>query len=119
MDHYSPKSEPGSSATQSVTFPSPSTADRKLGSGSSSPVPPSPEPTANFSKKTAATQFIGHLPVARDEALKTFIEIPDNWYQYKTLGRVKELEESMICDCTFDAGELRDKAAKFLTSDFE
>ncbi|KAF9078295.1 hypothetical protein BDP27DRAFT_1565 [Rhodocollybia butyracea] len=100
---YLPKSEPGSPATQSMTFPSPSTADRKLASGSSSPVPtPSPEPTPNSSKKTAATQFIGHLPVAREEALKTFIEIPDNWYQYKTLGRVKELEESMICDCTFD-----------------
>lgn len=54
----------------------------------------------------AAVQLIGDLPVARGEALKTFCEINENNYQYKTLGRCKELSESMTCDCTYEHGEL-------------
>jgi histone-lysine N-methyltransferase SETD2 len=49
-------------------------------------------------------QLISGLPVARDEALKSFNEIPDNNYQYKTLGRSRELMESMTCDCSYEHG---------------
>ncbi|KAF8889066.1 hypothetical protein BD779DRAFT_1439557, partial [Infundibulicybe gibba] len=44
-------------------------------------------------------QLIGDLPKAREEALSTFNEIVDNCYQYKTLGRSREMMESMTCDC--------------------
>lgn len=49
-------------------------------------------------------QLIGDLPVARNEALKSFNEISDNNYQYKTLGRSRELMESMTCDCSYEHG---------------
>ena len=56
-------------------------------------------------KLTAITsQLIGDLPVARQEALASFTEIHDNNYQYKTLGRSRELLESMTCDCTYEHG---------------
>jgi len=51
-----------------------------------------------------SSQFIGDLPVARQEALASFTEIHDNNYQYKTLGRSRELLESMTCDCTYEHG---------------
>jgi histone-lysine N-methyltransferase SETD2 len=51
-----------------------------------------------------APQLIGDLPVAREDALRSFNEIPDNNYQYKTLGRSRELLESMTCDCTYEHG---------------
>ncbi len=44
-------------------------------------------------------QLIGNLPVAREEAMKTFIEIQENQYQYSTLGRSREALESMTCEC--------------------
>jgi len=50
------------------------------------------------------SQLIGDLPVARQEALASFTEIHDNNYQYKTLGRSRELLESMTCDCTYEHG---------------
>jgi len=77
------------------------------GTKSETPTPP-PSLQAAFSSgnsKKFAIQFIGDLPVSRDEALKTFSEISENNYQYKTLGRCKELSESMTCDCTYEHGE--------------
>lgn len=75
-----------------------------------SPSPPlQPVPMSNSRKQSSngnnSVQLISHLPIARDEATKTYKEIDDNWYQYKTLGRTRELLESMICDCSFDPGE--------------
>lgn len=57
-------------------------------------------------KKAAAipVQLIADLPIAREEALKTFNEIFDNNYQYKSLGRSREALESMMCDCTYEHG---------------
>ncbi|KXN83993.1 Histone-lysine N-methyltransferase, H3 lysine-36 specific [Leucoagaricus sp. SymC.cos] len=71
------------------------------GTTSKASTPPLKQP-----KKPAASapQLIGDLPVARQEALKSFDEIPDNNYQYKTLGRSRELLESMTCDCTYEHG---------------
>ncbi len=40
-----------------------------------------------------AIQLIGDLPIAREEAVRTFNEIYDNNYQYKTLGRSREVRE--------------------------
>ncbi|KAF5332929.1 hypothetical protein D9758_015955 [Tetrapyrgos nigripes] len=50
----------------------------------------------------APPQLIGDLPIARDEAMSTFKEMLDNWYQFKSLGRSREFMESMTCDCVFD-----------------
>jgi hypothetical protein len=53
---------------------------------------------------SAPPQLIGDLPVAREEALASFTEIRDNNYQNKSLGRSRELLESMTCECTYDPG---------------
>jgi hypothetical protein len=53
---------------------------------------------------SAPLQLIGDLPVARDEALASFSEIQDNNYQNKSLGRSRELLESMTCECTHEPG---------------
>ncbi len=50
-------------------------------------------------------QLIGHLPRAEEEALTTFTEIPDNHYQYGTLGKSREALESMTCDCQYEHGQ--------------
>ncbi|EMD35141.1 hypothetical protein CERSUDRAFT_54162 [Gelatoporia subvermispora B] len=55
--------------------------------------PPRPEP-----------QLIGHLPRAEEEAMRTFVEIKGNHYQYGTLGRSREALESMTCDCQYEHG---------------
>jgi [histone H3]-lysine36 N-trimethyltransferase len=50
-------------------------------------------------------QLIGDLPRAEEEALRTFIELPSNHYQYGTLGRSREALESMTCDCQYEHGQ--------------
>lgn len=60
------------------------------------PLPPKAKP---------GPQLIGHLPRAETEALKTFVEIEANHYQYGTLGRSREALKSMTCDCQFDDGQ--------------
>ena len=62
--------------------------------------PPSPSKPAS-----PGPQLIGDLPRADEEALKTFIEIQDNHYQYGTLGRSREALESMMCDCQYEHGQ--------------
>ena len=68
---------------------------------------PSPTPAAANSRKptNAAPQLIGHLPIAREEALQAFTEIQYNNYQTKALGRSKEMFESMTCDCAYEHGK--------------
>jgi len=51
-------------------------------------------------------QLIGDLPCAEEDALRTFVEIPVNQYQYGTLGRSREALESMTCDCQYEHGQL-------------
>ena len=53
---------------------------------------------------TTGCQLIGHLQKAEEAARATFIEIPDNIYQYSTLGRSREALESMTCDCQYEHG---------------
>ncbi|TFY70770.1 hypothetical protein EVG20_g2227 [Dentipellis fragilis] len=47
-------------------------------------------------------QLIGYLPRAEEAAMKTFVEIRENHYQYQTLGRSREALESMICECVYE-----------------
>jgi histone-lysine N-methyltransferase SETD2 len=65
-------------------------------------------PLAPFAKPrkavSAPPQLIGGLPVARGEAFASFTEIQDNNYQNKTLGRSRELLESMTCECAYEPG---------------
>ncbi|KAF8626036.1 hypothetical protein AX15_005126 [Amanita polypyramis BW_CC] len=115
------KLEPHTSPSQSPTSTEMSNGKTKLyptpvpitatpnGTKSETPSPPPPLQVTLSSgsvKKTSGStvQLIGNLPVARDEALKIFSEISENNYQYRTLGRCKELLESMTCDCTYEHG---------------
>ncbi|KAH9476999.1 Histone-lysine N-methyltransferase, H3 lysine-36 specific [Psilocybe cubensis] len=80
--------------------PLPSTTDA---ASPKSVSPPLTAPPKSGKKAPAAPiQLIGDLPIAREEAVRTFNEIFDNNYQYKTLGRSREALESMICDCTYE-----------------
>jgi histone-lysine N-methyltransferase SETD2 len=54
--------------------------------------------------RLSGPQFIGHLPRAEDTAMKTFIELSDNIYQYKTLGLSRQTEEGLTCDCSYKPG---------------
>ncbi|KZO97496.1 SET domain-containing protein [Calocera viscosa TUFC12733] len=49
-------------------------------------------------------QLITHLPRAHDDALRSFIELPDNTYQYSTLGRSRQKDDCMVCDCQYEYG---------------
>ncbi|KAF9451333.1 hypothetical protein P691DRAFT_663480 [Macrolepiota fuliginosa MF-IS2] len=71
------------------------------GTTSKASTPPIKQPRKSPSN---VPQLIGDLAVARQDALATFNEISDNNYQYKTLGRSRELLESMSCDCTYEHG---------------
>ena len=73
------------------------------GTISKSSTPPLLSPSKPARKAAAAAiQFISDLPVARESALGTFNEIFDNNYQFKSLGRSREILESMSCDCTYE-----------------
>ncbi|KAJ3535908.1 hypothetical protein NMY22_g6272 [Coprinellus aureogranulatus] len=64
-----------------------------------------PVPGSNARKANAPqVQLIGNLPVARQDALSTFNEIPVNNYQNKSIGKSKEMFESMTCDCVYEHG---------------
>ncbi|VDB94051.1 unnamed protein product [Peniophora sp. CBMAI 1063] len=66
-----------------------------------------PTPTESKSATPApkaGPQLIGHLPRAENDALSTFEQIRDNWYQYNTLGRSREALEGMNCDCIYEPG---------------
>lgn len=69
--------------------------------------PPKREPSesvVNVKPRATGPQLIGDLLRAEDAALATFEEIPDNHYQYGTLGRSREEGESMTCDCQYEHG---------------
>ncbi|TFK88803.1 hypothetical protein K466DRAFT_585207 [Polyporus arcularius HHB13444] len=65
-----------------------------------------PAPSTKYKGKPpkAPVQLIGHLPRAEEDAMKVFTEIPENAYQYNTLGRSREALESMTCDCQYEPG---------------
>jgi [histone H3]-lysine36 N-trimethyltransferase len=65
---------------------------------------PSVSPPTTSKPVSPGPQLIGELPRAEAEALRTFVEISENHYQYGTLGRSREALESMICDCQYEHG---------------
>lgn len=78
----------------------PESAIPKLEEGRPSATPP----VSSRSKSKPEPQLIGHLRRAEEDALRTFVEIPANHYQYGTLGRSREALESMTCDCQYEHG---------------
>lgn len=68
-------------------------------SASASPRPESTTPSAPTKPLRKGPQLIGDLPITTEEAMKTFVEIQENHYQYSTLGRSREALESMTCEC--------------------
>ncbi|KAF8525700.1 hypothetical protein JB92DRAFT_2701103 [Gautieria morchelliformis] len=72
-----------------------------------SPSQPKMESTSTTSTPTprpSGPQLIGHLPRAEEAAMKTFLELSDNAYQYKTLGRSRQAEDCLTCDCSYEPG---------------
>ncbi|KAH9954870.1 hypothetical protein BC827DRAFT_1365398 [Russula dissimulans] len=81
------------------------------------PLPTKSEPSRSTSPKLESTQpaqkkslkkgrqLIGHLPIATEEAMRTFIQLQENQYQYSTLGRSREALESMTCECPPNGSE--------------
>lgn len=93
-----------SSSSSSATPPSeqedgPSTPSSKKRSPS-----PAAMPAQTRKPPAGAVQLIGDLPIYRKDALATFKEIPCNNYQNKSIGRSKEMFESMTCDCAYEHG---------------
>lgn len=89
--------------------PPPST---KNGTPTKTSASPPPTPVTNSRKPSSpGPQLIGDLPIARTDALSTFNEISANNYQNKSLGRSREVLESMTCDCLYEHGvDSHDKA---------
>jgi hypothetical protein len=88
--------------TASSPTPPPTTSN---GTTSKSSTPPAVAPSKAARKAASLPiQLIGDLPIAREEALSTFSQIRDNNYQNKSLGRSREMLESMTCDCTYEHG---------------
>jgi hypothetical protein len=87
---FSPKTE---DSLPTKTEPSRST------SASTSPKPESATSPSSRKPLKKGPQLIGDLPIGREEAMKTFVEIQENHYQYSTLGRSREALESMMCEC--------------------
>lgn len=83
--------------------PPPST---KNGTPTKTSASPPPTPVTNSRKPSSpGPQLIGDLPIARTDALSTFNEISANNYQNKSLGRSREVLESMTCDCLYEHGQ--------------
>ncbi|KAG9007403.1 histone methyltransferase set2 [Tulasnella sp. JGI-2019a] len=61
--------------------------------------------TESKSKVSTSPTLIGDLPRAENEALKAFIEIQNNTYENKSLGKQKQVEEAYPCDCRYRPGE--------------
>jgi len=68
-------------------------------SASASPKPESNTPSTSTKPLKKGPQLIGDLPITIEEAMKTFVAIQENHYQYSTLGRSREALESMTCEC--------------------
>lgn len=86
------------------TTEDPTDADEQDGKRSATSSVPRETPKPKKKGEKAPVQLIDHLPVAREEAMHEFTEMQDNWYQYKSLGKSREIQESMTCDCVFNPG---------------
>jgi hypothetical protein len=68
-------------------------------SASASPRTGSSTPSLSTKPLKKGPQLISDLPITTDDAMKTFVQIQENHYQYSTLGRSREALESMTCEC--------------------
>lgn len=75
------------------------TEPRTSTSASASPRTGSTTPSAPTKPLKKGPQLIGDLPISTEEAMKNFVQIQENHYQYSTLGRSREALESMTCEC--------------------
>ncbi|KZT68078.1 hypothetical protein DAEQUDRAFT_766652 [Daedalea quercina L-15889] len=66
--------------------------------------PSTTPPVSSRGKPRSEPQLIGHLPSAEEEALRNFVQLESNHYQYGTLGRSREALESMTCECQYEHG---------------
>ncbi|KAJ3528888.1 hypothetical protein NM688_g7933 [Phlebia brevispora] len=78
-----------------------------------SPTPLLTDSKTKSKKVKYEPQLIGDLPRAEENAMKTFIEIEGNHYQYQTLGRSREALESMTCDCQYEHGQYPSSSSLF------
>lgn len=99
--------KPSLSSTSSSSSSSSSSSTPHTKPNSRKRTPPPSSSSANLSKKPKKPepQLIGDLPRAEEAALKSFVEIEGNHYQYGTLGRSREALESMTCDCQYEHGQ--------------
>lgn len=82
----------------------PSPADDSK-SPSSSPAP-APQPAGKKEKAPPPpAQLIGDLPRAEGDALREFVELKYCTYQNAQIGRSRNVEEGMACECTYLHGE--------------
>ena len=66
--------------------------------------PSATPPVSSRGKPKTEPQLIGHLPRAEDAAMRNFVQLEQNHYQYGTLGRSREALESMTCECQYEHG---------------
>lgn len=98
---YSPQATEASTEDTYSTF----TPDLKPGRTPSSEDSVTPPLIGDTKPVRKGPQLIGDLPRAEAEALRTFVEISSNQYQYGTLGRSREALESMTCECQYEHGQ--------------
>jgi hypothetical protein len=100
------KDEPNGVPLARRTSSKPLTPVPKAGKKEKSPTTPTPasRPPSTLSQ---GPQFIGHLPRVNEDALKTFINLEANIYQFKYLGLSKSIEEGYQCDCVYEHGGSR------------
>ena len=103
------KSEQDTSRTATPAVenpPSPHPPARSASNSKSSTPKPARQPLDRATSNVkAGPQLIGDLPRAEETALKAFQQISDNWYQYGTLGKSRQQEDSMVCECQYEAGK--------------
>lgn len=93
------------SSSRSVSAEAKSSPSADVGGDDHPSVTPPPDLKPKAKKGKPEPQLIGDLPRAEKAALKTFVEIQENHYQYGTLGRSREALESMTCDCQYEPGQ--------------
>lgn len=76
-------------------------------SPSEKPGEPSRSKASSSTPTTLGPTLVPELPLAWDEALQTFTALDKCVYERKDLGLSREQDEMMVCDCTYDPGELQ------------
>ena len=102
--HLTHDLSPSAKRDSSSASASPKESGMQTPTSRSTPPPVSSRRTKPPKPPATGPQLIGHLPKAEEAARATFVEVPQNIYQYSTLGRSREALESMMCDCQYEHG---------------